>query len=376
MSINTIRAFGFLILLHFREAGFATSQVFQGGHSLGGVILENWVKENPELSAGIMLYGSYLADGFYGNGDTNMFPVPVLTAVGSLDAGALSYVPREARESNEPGLEGRFPVLVIDRVNHAQVASGEMPEVVIENDIDPEVDNEEAFNRYAKASVAFMVTSIPDNFDPAIVEEHLSVLAELQAFTDSFLAPFQAMRLVETSEDGKFSKWITEAQKLITGFGEDVVANLEVTNEMVEFSDIGPVKPSIEGSDCKAQVKTYGHNSYPADPLDFGGLLSADVIKAKLKLEDVVADHLCQETSSRRQCADINEAAFNLALAASSEEAKTRFLAKGRQLTFGEDYVSPWGPGWEYSFGLDFNTVPNYYEKKELASTWLQICSF
>jgi hypothetical protein len=45
-------------------------------------------------------------------------------------------------------LLGKYPVFVIDRVNHAQVASGDIPEVVIEADIDAEVDGEEAYDRY------------------------------------------------------------------------------------------------------------------------------------------------------------------------------------------------------------------------------------
>ena len=61
--------------------------MFHAGHSLGGIILETWAKDNSELSRGIILFGSYLPDGFFGNGDTNVFPVPVLTAVGSLDGG-------------------------------------------------------------------------------------------------------------------------------------------------------------------------------------------------------------------------------------------------------------------------------------------------
>lgn len=129
------------------DQGFSTAKVFQAGHSLGGIMLETWAKDNPDLSKGILLFGSYLPNGFFGNGDTNVFPVPVLTAVGSLDAGSLSYVTREARESKDPVLKGRCPVLVIDKVNHAQVASGEIPDVVIETDVDAEIDNEEAFIR-------------------------------------------------------------------------------------------------------------------------------------------------------------------------------------------------------------------------------------
>ena len=78
--------------------------MYEAGHSLGGIVLETWAKDNADMSTGIILYGSYLANGFGGNGDTNVFPVPVLTAMGSLDGGALSYVTREARESHNPGM--------------------------------------------------------------------------------------------------------------------------------------------------------------------------------------------------------------------------------------------------------------------------------
>ena len=105
-------------------------------------------------------------------------------------------------------------------------------------------------------------------------------------------------------------------------------------------------------------VTTCGYNSYPIDPLDFGGLISADVTKAKFKLEDVILDNVCSESPVvRNQCRDVNVKAFELALSIASEEARNRFLTQGRQLLFGDDSVSPWGPGWEYVFGLTYKTV-------------------
>ena len=86
--------------------------MYEAGHSLGGIVLETWAKDNADMSTGIILYGSYLANGFGGNGDTNVFPVPVLTAMGSLDGGALSYVTREARESHNPGMIFRIGIFL------------------------------------------------------------------------------------------------------------------------------------------------------------------------------------------------------------------------------------------------------------------------
>merc|ERR1712170_278765 len=228
-----------------QELGLGTQKVFEAGHSLGGIVLETWAKDNADLSTGIILYGSYLPNGFLGNGDTNVFPVPVLTAVGSLDGGSLSYVTREARESKDPVLEGKYPVLVIDRVNHAQVASGEIPDIVIENDVDAEVDNEEAFIRYSTAAVAFMVAAGYESFDPETVAEQLNIMNGLLEFTDEFLLPFEEMRLLEQNEDGTSSEWINNAQKIISGASDEDLTNLKVTNELVGFTSIGGVKPSV-----------------------------------------------------------------------------------------------------------------------------------
>ena len=53
--------------------------------------------------------------------------------------------------------------------------------------------------------------------------------------------------------------------------------------------------------------QTYSYNQYSFDPLDFGSVLSADLIKAKFKLEDVVLEGLCLPERERRQCKDINK---------------------------------------------------------------------
>ena len=111
------------------------------------------------------------------------------------------------------------------------------------------------------------------------------------------------------------------------------------------FLNAGDFKPQItsDGNCHDVTVTTCGYNSYPIDPLDFGGLISADVTKSKFKLEDVILDNVCSETPVvRNQCRDVNVKAFELALSIASEEARTRYLTQGRQLLFGDDSVSPW----------------------------------
>ena len=120
-----------------------------------------------------------------------------------------------------------------------------------------------------------------------------------------------------------------EVQKVIGGVpNSDAVS---VSNIVVEFSDLGYVKfilrfsvhpllhfqklpffnsdfkPQLtQEGDCQVSITTCAYNSYPIDPLDFGGLISADVTKAKFKLEDVIQEGICSDSITRKQCKDAN----------------------------------------------------------------------
>jgi hypothetical protein len=81
---------------------------------------------------------------------------------------------------------GMFGIITfaVDSQTHtecpAQVASGEMPEVVIENDIDAEIDNDEAHRRYAAVAVAFMVAINEEAFTAEVVQEQATQMAVMQ----------------------------------------------------------------------------------------------------------------------------------------------------------------------------------------------------
>ena len=168
--------------------------------------------------------------------------------MGTLDGAGISYLVRESDEmsyledSDPANNGGRYPTFAIDKVNHAQVSSGKitnifqdhvlkksalkdvlklffsflgpMPDIVTNQDIDPEVSNEEAFTRYATPAVAFMVTQKQDFFDGAVIYYFILEIEEAQTFTDNFLAPFRQMMALE-DENGSRTPWIEEGN-----FGE------------------------------------------------------------------------------------------------------------------------------------------------------------
>ncbi len=92
-----------------------------------------------------------------------------------------------------------------------------MPDVVIENDIDPEVDGEEAYKRYAGAAASFMVSVQDDQFVSTVVDEAKATLKSYQDYTDDFLRPFQEMRLLEQNEENTISPWTMTSQGILAG---------------------------------------------------------------------------------------------------------------------------------------------------------------
>ena len=334
--------------------------VFMAGHSLGGIMLETYIKENPEKAAGIILLGSYLPDLF---GDhSNAFPVPVLTAVGELDGLTLSYVYREWLESIEAGSAsgtiGRYPVYVIDDANHGRVASGNIPSFVTEQDIPSPISFEEAHLRYAQAVASFIILQRTDLFSEDDYSFALEINSRLTRETGEFLVPFATTSMMET--DGAeipSSSWMIEGQKVLLAASEEELATLTVIDFVVPFEDLGDAKPGLNSTEeCQAFVSTFSQPQYDSSVADANTLYSSSVIKAKFKLEDVVRESLCLPEIPRKQCMDINIAAFDLALSLATEEARQRFFDIGTVLFFTDDKVSPWGPGWEYSFGLHYSS--------------------
>merc|ERR1712142_781532 len=172
-------------------------------------------------------------------------------------------------------------------------------------------------------------------------EDDMSVAYEIQneliRYTNEFLVPFATTSLMET--DGAnipSSSWMLEGQKILLSASEEELANLKVIDFVVPFEDLGDAKPGVNSSaECQALVSTFSQPQYDTSVADANTLYSASVIKAKFKLEDVVRE----------------------ALSLATEEARQRFLDIGTRLVFDDDSVSPWGPGWEFSFGLHYSKI-------------------
>lgn len=343
-----------------QEAGLSTEHVFFAGHSLGGIVLESYIASHAELAQGIVLLGTWLPDLLRAD---NEFPVPVLTAIGELDGGGISYLRREWEETKALTEVQRLftKTILVPQVNHGQVASGTMPESVVDNDIDGELTEEEAHRNYAVRVADWLVL----NSGLLLPEDDLSAalarFAGYEAETVHFLQPFFAMLELEQLEEGSTSPFLIKTQLALMDVA--VSDNLEVVDRIVNNLPVFQASQPFIQNDPQTgmvTVTTYSHLLYDLDILDFNNHLSASTVMAKMKSADSIYAALGLEpTGYLRPCYALNQMSLELAMAAASPTALNRMLARGRNLTLGEDQVMGWGGlAWEYG-SLEWTTLPD-----------------
>lgn len=139
------------------KAGFTGDNIFIAGHSLGGVMTQDYAQKNKDLIKGQILMGSVLLRSNHkinDDGSTHFnYDVPTLTLGGTKDG--LMRVTRlteaywHAIENIEEAQKGMFPVFAMEGSSHMSYMTGEPPSSVKSRDLVPDVDSD-----FAKTSFA------------------------------------------------------------------------------------------------------------------------------------------------------------------------------------------------------------------------------
>ena len=131
----------------------------------------------------------------------NEYPVPVLTAIGEIDGGGISYLRREVEETEVlPGSVTPFTkTIMVPQVNHAQVASGEVEQGVIDNDIDAELSEEEAHDNYGVRVADWLALNALHlgALDANQAQDALLNFVMYKEETETFLEPFRTAYQME-----------------------------------------------------------------------------------------------------------------------------------------------------------------------------------
>lgn len=361
--------------------GFPESDMgnlFFGGHSLGGVMVQDYVNSNSDGILGQILMGASLQRK-YRKSD---FPVSTLAIAGTFDG--LYRITRMAEElyNRCSSDETRFPVVAIDGMNHMQFASGKAPALVQNRDLIAVLNFSQAHDAAAEVISDFLTSIVePENSRMVQHVKNSRVLYEpiVRAFEYEggryFNAPTQKGGPSENCPKGGCkgpgSQWAITAQNILASDPRlsDLEIKLDVTNEFVQLSSLPPFGeyhlPSItKETENVRLLKTYSQNAWSYDPLDTAFFPeSASEIGTKMMSRQCVLIRGANVSKSEAPfslddpdfCAIINEEAFNWALDAASKDASSRFASYGQRLIYGKDSQKSGGPFW-IDARLEFNS--------------------
>lgn len=184
-----------------KEEGMKAEFEFYAGHSLGGAMMPDYVKDNVADSAdGQILMGAFLTRKFKtattpeGRPQVE-FPVSTLTIGGELDGLCRISRVTEALYSQvtfaaDPSSARDFlPVTVIPGMNHMEFASGEIPVFVLDSDLQAEISEDQAQKEAVFDMSAFLNSKVyPEKSE--YIETMRARVAESTEFTQPIVDAF------------------------------------------------------------------------------------------------------------------------------------------------------------------------------------------
>lgn len=394
----------------------ANLPVVVAGHSLGGIVIQDWVAANngnidgqPRVKATLLL-GSFLQRKY----NATLFPTPVLQLAGTLDG--LTRVTRlmesfyHANMNVTDAQAAMNPVVALSGVSHAQYFDGDVPHLVKERDLKPEASVDEA-----RKSVR-LTFFLDCNVFGVILNKLFAVLSQIAIVTSNFMqqiltpapgnAAFVKITLDLVKKSGEFfapllnafyqegyaffrmpcnlvnntpgcmpgCPWTEYAQALMAG---EVGTGFELLDhdDFHRVYHLPDVKlPQIDNNctapaNCKLLTKTVTQGVYSVPTWETDTAFfpqSADELRAKMSsrqrvyIAAGVANANFDALDGGDWCKFLNQIAYDWARNHSDALTLKRFDAVGEPLVMGADKVeSSGGPSWIWS-GLEFHdTVVN-----------------
>lgn len=341
--------------------------LFFGGHSLGGVILQDYLQNHSTIAKGQILMGSFLLEKYRGV----TYKVPTLTIGGELDG--LTRVTRimeayyhQVFNTTDSTKLTNFPVIVINGMTHFQFASGEPPALVKLRDLAPEISYEDAHTKVATYITAFMSLHTGDLTAAKII------VSAIQS-SEEFLAPIISAYTLEgfyqfkppcydnppSSKCTYGCPWTEHAQITMGGLDGATLVDKDA------FHPVYQINPehfphilnncSQPNNSCTLRTVTVSQNVYDTgDSLDTGFVFtSASEIRAKLKSRQAVMEAVGYKnvdfntTDGSSLCKIINEQSYEWAKRNAGNKTLSRFERFGVPMVMGED-KGPYnaGPLW------------------------------
>ena len=367
-----------------REAGFTGDNVWIAGHSLGGVMAQNYAQKHADVIKGQFLMGSVLQRSLRSineDGTTHFdYPVPTLTLGGTKDGlmrvSRLTEAYWHAHENVEADQTNMFPVFAMEGTSHMSYMTGEAPKLVKKRDLRPDVDDATARSTFAGAVIKFMDNVSTQNFSNW---DSSSSHAVMQGLVEAFVmeGSYQMKPPCYGHEtENPTLPTCLHGNETTNQFSQPIMGgtfdnpNIVVRNddnfhrvqsiEPVHLPDVKTTCDKKTTEKCYVDTVTVSENKYDfLDMLDTGYYqVSASEIKTKLSSRQAVQvgagyqySDFHEDDEVGNRCAEINQATYDWALKRASPAALANYAKYGQQMVMGDD-KGPYneGPLWIWTF--------------------------
>ena len=341
------------VLRSMKDAGMDTDKIFFAGHSLGGIILQDYVYINPSNVTGQILMGSFLLRKYH----NKTYPVPTFTLGGELDGLARVTRIMEAHYHSS-NLYDKFPVVIVEGMSHAQFASGDPPALVRERDLKPEVSLDQAHNITAQLTAIFLSSQLGNSSGEPVMSKYVDLTTaflqpllkayELEGFY-SFKPPCGPCYRNSAPDCTAGSPWTSRAQTIIGGLEEGHIVDKDM---FCPASNIFPDPlPKIVNncttynSSCVLSTMSATENVYEAfDRYDTAFYAtSSREIRSKMSSRQAIFEAAGKgkfdfnSTDGSPLCKLINQAAYDWAVKSCGAKTLTRFQRLGQAMIMGDD---------------------------------------
>ncbi|CAC5361350.1 unnamed protein product [Mytilus coruscus] len=317
-------------------------QIILGGHGQSGSLIQQFVSEYPDVVSGIILLGARVMS----DKILMQLNVPTMTVIGNLDGltkiTTLANVYKKFLQQikADPSLKYRYPMVVLDGVNHGIFSNGQLPVHLLIQDITLDTEYEKLLQDILQPISTFLLYCRGEN--GRVV---LDSLNDYFVETNKILEPLLKAHQITIDPKEYKSHWVKQSQMWLSDLVGPDSTRINIESYFTYQSAFNPAL--FNESVSKVTIYLFSQLDTPVEKIDsdeiplqiHARMFRRDAILKKLGIKQ-------NDNSPERTCKDLNYASYVIAYNRSAEKIRKRFDKRNPGILFHEDIIIPSESSW------------------------------
>lgn len=317
-------------------------QIILGGHGQSGSLIQQFVSEYPDVVSGIILLGARVMS----DKILMQLNVPTMTVIGNLDGltkiTTLANVYKKFLQQikADPSLKYRYPMVVLDGVNHGIFSNGQLPIHLLIQDIPLDTEYEKLLQDILQPISTFLLYCRGEN--GRVV---LDSLNDYFVETNKILEPLLKAHQITIDPKEYKSHWVKQSQMWLSDLVGPDSTRINIESYFTYQSAFNPAL--FNESVSKVTIYLFSQLDTPVEKIDSDEIPLQ--IHARMFRRDAILKKLGitqNDNSPERTCKDLNYASYVIAYNRSAEKIRKRFDKRNPGILFHEDIIIPSESSW------------------------------